>query len=567
MSRETPEKIQIRIENSVFDIDGFVIISGNTFRYLANGTFNAAYAGVIDSDLTIENTTYSANTKLVFKIPFPHKAWTADNPARLVRLWNDLYPELPAVLLEDGWLMPFIEEAKDEHNNPIIPSQQQMCAETVRIYNATGRIVADAFNYQNWKVTRLPDGTLKTICIDPGAATHFISSPTALPGHRRTPSKDSATFWHKQSNNYFARFQSMENYSGYSLIIQTTKALLFLVTYYPQVNADPILNPAIAHKLKNGFHGSETPDSLNAFILEHFKALLSPSDEPHDFDILKTALGLTAVQLHFLHASNAISDTHQERLRALVENGAKTSLAVTTIASTDPHIYSLEEQKALCYFSETIPMRIAHKILTGTDNTQLAFVLATHKALPENVKMPFLNMMEYFKTLPELSAALAFIPQDDPNKIAILSIFYERCSAQYIECRDKLKLDLERLTRAITGITQAQTDAVLNFSVRRLQFLNVYLTDDKLPLSVTIEVIQSVMPGESLPENPQELLPLLRKRVATSESQYPAIAQYLKARTQGNAARANNRNRLLHSADAQAVTQHHPAHPIGLEAC
>lgn len=197
------------------------------------GSFNNVYRNGIDG-----------NGKLIFKLikekktPLKTKPVDImDNYARSVRIWNEINPHLPPARIEvaiidgiqvTGWVSPFIEGTK--------PSEAEICAKLIDIFNKTGRIIVDATAKNNFIKT--PSGEIE--CIDIGMAVQLEEQDEAsLIGLRRRSSFSSLETWDQMAGVYTDWFVNEEYHATVPQIIQTVKALLFIKTHRRDiVNAD-----------------------------------------------------------------------------------------------------------------------------------------------------------------------------------------------------------------------------------------------------------------------------------------------------------------------------------------
>lgn len=128
----TQDEIQILLKSSGWD-------------FIGKGSFNKVYRS--QKELTINDQT------CYWVLKKPIKPSKFDAPERVVRKWNEINPEKPAVVTKHGWIAPYLgdKQATDE----------QIASELVNIYRRTGNIIADACAPKNFLYF---DGA--TYCVD-----------------------------------------------------------------------------------------------------------------------------------------------------------------------------------------------------------------------------------------------------------------------------------------------------------------------------------------------------------------------------------------------------------------
>lgn len=199
-----------------------------TWEKIGEGTFNTVYR----------------SGDLVFKVP--KKKGACDDPERAVRLWNLFNPHIkpPAAVYVDetlgrGWTCPFIKGKQ--------ASDAEISTALIAIFNASGRIVLDAFCYKNFVKTKAGD----IVCLDIGLALQlenrgFIVAP---PGRRK--SDVSLSTWLSIESDYKAFWE--EHQARHPLIINMIKALIFIKTYRKDLIDVSFLDSELAKTLAESY--------------------------------------------------------------------------------------------------------------------------------------------------------------------------------------------------------------------------------------------------------------------------------------------------------------------------
>lgn len=236
----------------------FLSVAGyREFHYFAHGNHNLAYLSV--------------DRKWVLRMPILSDESSIDYPARLCRLWNLINPEYPAVVCDDVWISPFVESAKSKVGTTVVPTSVEISKKILQIYQATGRVLLDAFVKNNF--VKAVNGDV--VCIDVGAAFLFEERGD-LPGLTRVKSNDSLDAWYgrksERSSNlslkYRLAFERDQNDSRYALIISTIRALLYMQKHAPDFRATADLLPELLSNI--AFAYKDNPD----YCIENFDQLL-----------------------------------------------------------------------------------------------------------------------------------------------------------------------------------------------------------------------------------------------------------------------------------------------------
>jgi hypothetical protein len=198
-------------------INGRVVL----WDMVGEGGYNRTYISKDSFPYEVNGVIY--DQRWVRKIPKIDKQdklyGEMNDPERAVRLWNELNPELPSVVLPEnqGWLAPYLGSKKCTDDNV---AQKQ-----IEIYRNTRRIVADACGDGNFLSF---DGEI--ICVDVDAAVHQ-SSPTSQRITSELLDSDYEDYW-----RYYAEKLGMQK------SVTTTKTLLYLDS---QLHPDEILDEHI----------------------------------------------------------------------------------------------------------------------------------------------------------------------------------------------------------------------------------------------------------------------------------------------------------------------------------
>jgi hypothetical protein len=129
------------------------------WKFIAKGGYNNAYLS--DKVYTIEGHT----SRWVLKQPIEHDkssyfevSEALSHPDRAIRKWQLINPNHPAWRVRHGWIAPYIEHT-NKKTKPA--SDKQIAHKIIKIYQATGNIVADACGLDNFLVS----GD-EVVCID-----------------------------------------------------------------------------------------------------------------------------------------------------------------------------------------------------------------------------------------------------------------------------------------------------------------------------------------------------------------------------------------------------------------
>jgi hypothetical protein len=213
---------------------------------IGEGSYNVAYR--------------SDDGKSVLKIP--KKGIGCDEPVRAARVWNELNPTLkPAAYLTTdktlgtGWVCPFIEGEQ--------ASDEDIAKALVSIFNASGRIVMDAFCKKNFIKT--PSGHIA--CVDIGMAL-LLNNPYV---HPRRYSLASLINWQHLKDEYKKEWDKHEK--SFPLAITMIKALVFIKSYRADIldvsflSANQPLIELLAKALSEKSAFSEALDALRLATL------------------------------------------------------------------------------------------------------------------------------------------------------------------------------------------------------------------------------------------------------------------------------------------------------------
>lgn len=150
-----------------------------------------------------------------------------DLPERSVRLWNEVNPDLLAVLAETdlgkGWICPFV--------NGVQPTDKEISGAVIDIFNRTGRVLADAPGRKNFIKTH----TGRVVCIDIGLALQMEQREEVLFAgqHKRRKSIVSLDAWRVIGTNFNDFFNAASHANPTTVL--TVKALLFIKFNRPDV--------------------------------------------------------------------------------------------------------------------------------------------------------------------------------------------------------------------------------------------------------------------------------------------------------------------------------------------
>lgn len=210
------------------------------WKYLASGNYNDAYVGEMHNKKWVLKKAKSAQGKEKYS----KAAAAMDTADRAVRLWNLINLDFPAKKYGDDWIAPFIEGVE--------PTPDEIGDAIIDLYQRTGRIVADALTPGNFKKT--PAGEI--ICIDIGAALKLEENL------EEEKSQASLDFWRETKRDYGGYFN--RNSPRFSVIVKTTKALLFLQHFRPDVSdvSKLKINELLVEKLSKAYDTSTTPQDI-----------------------------------------------------------------------------------------------------------------------------------------------------------------------------------------------------------------------------------------------------------------------------------------------------------------
>lgn len=227
-------------------------VNGINWECRWHGNFNIVYFGILEQSMNgLSPGQYIyKRSYMTLKLRTPYEI-DLDTPKRSVRVWNEINPHFQAALYQDGWIAPFIEGTK--------PSKEEICDALIRIYKDTGRVIADALIHGNFVKEKNTD---EIVCIDIGVALLL-----------KNESQDSLDWWPPMRTTYKKNFfEKNVGNPKYSSIIQTTKALLYLSYYYPDIrNIEKQLKDlSIIKKLSDEYDKDICNAETDQFIKENF---------------------------------------------------------------------------------------------------------------------------------------------------------------------------------------------------------------------------------------------------------------------------------------------------------
>ena len=220
---------------------------------VGEGNYNRTYISKEPFEYEIDGISYFQ--RWVLKIPkkdgIDDLKQEMNHPKRAVRLWNELNPTHPAVILpsEGGWLAPYLGYTK--------ASDQEIAKTQIEIYRNTRRIIADACGVDNFL---LFNG--EVVCVDVDAAL-LANSPTS-----KRVLREVVEFGDEHSV-YKSYWEQYSKNLGMPESVQVTKTLLYLDS---QLRATDIQDKHINEKTIKALHEYQinniplTPQILNALV-------------------------------------------------------------------------------------------------------------------------------------------------------------------------------------------------------------------------------------------------------------------------------------------------------------
>ena len=237
------------------------------WKRLGKGGYNTSYLS--DKVYTIEGHT----CRWVFKKPTKFAESTVfetslivNTPERAIRKWQLINPHYPAWRISNGWIAPYMEPTNKKTKSA---SDKKIAHKLIKIYQATGNVIADACGINNFLVS----GD-EVVCIDVDLAVQQDSDGSE---YARSMIINQPTF-----DDYLDQYEKNSNKRR---TVDVTKTLLYLDR---EACDFPLKKEHITAKMIDTLHGfRERKAALTAHTMDMLWHVihLDPSNKIKNNDI------------------------------------------------------------------------------------------------------------------------------------------------------------------------------------------------------------------------------------------------------------------------------------------